>query len=64
MRSLAQISLINYPGKIAATLFFPGCNFRCGYCHNPDLVHAPKKISGTPYLSFVKKNVPIFRPFA
>jgi pyruvate formate lyase activating enzyme len=31
-------SLIDYPGKIAAVLFTQGCNFRCGYCHNPQLV--------------------------
>jgi pyruvate formate lyase activating enzyme len=31
-------SLIDYPGKIAAVVFTRGCNFRCGYCHNPDLV--------------------------
>jgi pyruvate formate lyase activating enzyme len=31
-------SLIDYPGKIAAIVFTQGCNFRCGYCHNPRLV--------------------------
>lgn len=31
-------SLIDYPGKIAAVVFTQGCNFRCGYCHNPALV--------------------------
>jgi pyruvate formate lyase activating enzyme len=31
-------SLIDYPGKIAAIVFTQGCNFRCGYCHNPALV--------------------------
>ena len=31
-------SLIDYPGKIAAVVFTQGCNFRCGYCHNPRLV--------------------------
>lgn len=31
-------SLIDYPGKIAAVVFTQGCNFRCGYCHNPQLV--------------------------
>ncbi len=33
-----RVSLIDYPGKIGATLFTQGCNFRCPYCHNPDLV--------------------------
>jgi pyruvate formate lyase activating enzyme len=31
-------SLIDYPGRIAATLFLQGCNFRCPFCHNPELV--------------------------
>ncbi len=30
-------SLIDYPGKISCVLFFSGCNFRCPYCHNPEL---------------------------
>ncbi len=36
-----KLSLIDYPGKIAATLFTVGCNFRCGFCHNPELVLSP-----------------------
>lgn len=32
------MSLIDYPGKIAAVIFCRGCNFRCPYCHNPELV--------------------------
>ena len=35
---LQKLSLIDYPGKTAATLFLFGCNFRCGFCHNPELV--------------------------
>ena len=31
-------SLIDYPGKVSAALFTIGCNMRCGYCHNPELV--------------------------
>ncbi len=31
-------TLIDYPGKVAATLFTVGCNFRCPFCHNPELV--------------------------
>lgn len=35
---LQKVSLIDFPGKIAAAVFTQGCNFRCPYCHNPDLV--------------------------
>lgn len=31
-------SLIDWEGMIAAVIFMKGCNFRCGYCHNPSLV--------------------------
>lgn len=31
-------SLVDYPGKVAAVIFTQGCNFRCPYCHNPQLV--------------------------
>jgi len=32
------MTLIDYPGKIAATVFTVGCNLRCPFCHNPELV--------------------------
>jgi pyruvate formate lyase activating enzyme len=47
---LQELTLIDYPGKIAATVFTVGCNFRCYYCHNPELV-LPEKIKNTPLLS-------------
>ncbi len=31
-------SLIDYPGNISSVIFTQGCNFRCGFCHNPNLV--------------------------
>ena len=33
-----KLTLIDYPGKIAATVFTVGCSFRCPFCHNPELV--------------------------
>jgi pyruvate formate lyase activating enzyme len=35
---LQHFSLIDYPGVPCAVLFTRGCNFRCRYCHNPELV--------------------------
>lgn len=35
---LQKMTLIDYPGKIACTVFTVGCNFRCPFCHNPELV--------------------------
>lgn len=37
-------SLIDYPGNISSVVFTQGCNFRCSYCHNPELV-LPEKYS-------------------
>lgn len=35
---LVKTSLLDYPGALCSTLFLSGCNFRCPYCHNRDLV--------------------------
>jgi len=35
---LQKFSLIDYPGKTTAIIFTVGCNFRCRYCNNPELV--------------------------
>ncbi|MFY9399606.1 MAG: anaerobic ribonucleoside-triphosphate reductase activating protein [Desulfomonilia bacterium] len=39
---LQKTSLIEYPGRISAVVFTQGCNLRCPYCHNPELVD-PKR---------------------
>jgi pyruvate formate lyase activating enzyme len=36
--AIQKFSFIDYPGKICAIVFTQGCNFRCPYCHNPELV--------------------------
>jgi len=33
------LTLVDYPGHVAATAFISGCNFRCPYCHNSELIH-------------------------
>ena len=35
---LQKLTLLDYPGKVACTLFTKGCNFRCPFCHNASLV--------------------------
>ncbi|NLJ45336.1 MAG: anaerobic ribonucleoside-triphosphate reductase activating protein [Treponema sp.] len=39
--AVQKTSLIDFPGRVSSVLFFAGCNFRCPYCHNPDLVRPP-----------------------
>lgn len=35
---LQKLTLLDYPGKIASIVFTQGCNFACGYCHNPEMI--------------------------
>ncbi len=35
---LQKLTLLDYPGKVAGTVFTIGCNFSCPFCHNPELV--------------------------
>ncbi len=41
---LQKFTMLDYPGKIAAVVFTMGCNFRCPFCHNPEIVN-PKLIN-------------------
>lgn len=44
IKGLVKTSISDYPGQIAAVVFVGGCNFRCPYCHNPDLVLRPQSL--------------------
>ena len=42
---LQKMTLLDYPGKIACTVFLGGCNFRCPFCHNSELfMGKPQKL--------------------
>ncbi|CBK75597.1 anaerobic ribonucleoside-triphosphate reductase activating protein [Butyrivibrio fibrisolvens 16/4] len=41
---LQKTTLLDYPGKVASTIFTGGCNFKCPYCHNRDLVMPPADV--------------------
>jgi len=47
---LQKTTLIDYPGKIAATVFLSGCNFRCPWCYSSELV-LPQKIKDHPIIA-------------
>jgi pyruvate formate lyase activating enzyme len=42
---LQKFSLSDFPGRISAIVFALGCNFRCPYCHNPELVDPGRYVS-------------------
>lgn len=53
-----EISLNDYPGKISTMIFTTGCNFRCKYCHNPELVlidQYPVPLSIDDFFAFLKQ---------
>jgi len=56
---LQKFSLIDYPGRISAIVFTQGCNFRCPYCHNPELVDPAQYgpiLSEEEVISFLEKR--------
>lgn len=59
---LQKLTLLDYPGRVACTVFTGGCGFRCPFCHNASLV-MPDRIAcdTTPedVLSFLKKRIGI-----
>ena len=56
---LLKFSLIDYPGKVAAVVFTQGCNYRCPFCHNPELVLPElftEKIAVDEVMEFLEKR--------
>ena len=56
---IQKLTLLDYPGKIAATLFTPGCDLRCPFCHNSELVNDNDEYEYYPneVLDFLKTRV-------
>jgi pyruvate formate lyase activating enzyme len=55
---LQKTSLIDFPGKVSCVCFVSGCNFRCPYCHNPDLIHQPGKafLEESDFFAFIRER--------
>lgn len=60
---LQKTTLIDFPGRLACTVFTIGCNFRCPFCHNKDLVSLKnfrrkglKELSEDSFFDFLKKR--------
>lgn len=59
VKGIQKLSLVDYPGKLCATIFLGGCNFRCPYCYNKQLILEPEKIPTIPeeqVLNFLKER--------
>ena len=55
---LQKLTLLDFPGKVACTVFLGGCNFRCPFCHNSDLLDgtAEALMDEAAFLDFLKKR--------
>ncbi|HUT96395.1 MAG TPA: anaerobic ribonucleoside-triphosphate reductase activating protein [Candidatus Paceibacterota bacterium] len=60
---LQKLTLVDYPGKVAATVFLIGCNFRCGFCQNLDIVDPERaervegQISESDFFKFLDSKI-------
>ncbi|MDE6957845.1 MAG: anaerobic ribonucleoside-triphosphate reductase activating protein [Lachnospiraceae bacterium] len=59
IQGLQKLTLLDYPGKVACTVFTAGCNFRCPFCHNASLVTRMEEnedISEKEFFGFLEKR--------
>ena len=58
IHGLQKLTLLDYPGKTACTIFLSGCNFRCPFCHNAPLLTAADEdgMDEDELLAFLKKR--------
>lgn len=59
IQGLQKLTLLDFPGKVACTVFLAGCNFRCPFCHNASLVvdtYKNKEIPEEEFFAFLNKR--------
>ncbi len=59
IQGLQKLTLLDYPQKVACTVFTAGCNFRCPFCHNASLVidtYKNQEIPGEEFFAFLRKR--------
>ena len=64
---MQKLTLLDFPGKVACTLFTRGCNFRCPFCHNASLVvraEEQQEYNNEEVLSFLKKRLGVLEGVA
>ena len=55
--SFQKFSSLDFPGRLAAIVWLSGCNMRCLYCYNKDVVFGEKKIEEEEFLEFLRNRV-------
>ncbi len=53
---LQKMTLLDFPGRVACTVFLQGCNFRCPFCHNSSLIRGTDELSEEALFDFLKKR--------
>ena len=58
IHGLQKMTLLDYPGKVACTVFFGGCDMRCPFCHNAELLDgsAPPVMDEEELIAFLEKR--------
>lgn len=58
IQGLQKMTLLDYPGKVACTVFLGGCDLRCPFCHNGELVEGetPAALDSGELTAFLKKR--------
>jgi anaerobic ribonucleoside-triphosphate reductase activating protein len=67
IHGLQKLTLLDYPGHTAATVFTGGCNYRCPYCHNSELALHPETVPAIPeeeILAFLKLRAKVLEGVA
>ena len=56
---LQKMTLLDFPGRVACTVFLSGCNYRCPFCHNAELLEGNTEplMSEAEFLAFLRKRI-------
>ncbi len=56
IHGITPFTMLDFPQRTACIIWFAGCNMRCGYCHNPQIVRSKGLVSTDDALAFLKKR--------
>ena len=58
IQGLQKMTLLDWPGKVACTVFLGGCDFRCPFCHNAELLEGdlPAALTQGELLDFLRRR--------
>jgi pyruvate formate lyase activating enzyme len=55
IKGFLETSFVDWPGKVCSVIFLPGCNFRCPYCHNHELIFNSQNLKSFSLKEIIKK---------